>query len=59
MEQFTEGESIREEIKNRLRQSFDGRIVRKDLTKKIDELANTLQVCLDSGAKNPQKSKIV
>ncbi len=32
MEQFTEGESTREEIKNKLRQNFDGKIVRKDLT---------------------------
>lgn len=30
----------REEIKNKLRQSFDGKIVRKDLTKKIKEGAN-------------------
>ena len=37
MEQFTEGESTREEIKNKLRQNFDGKIVRKDLTKKIKE----------------------
>ena len=40
MEQFTEGESIREEIKDKLRQNFDGKIVRKDLTKKIKEGAN-------------------
>ena len=40
MEQFTEGESNREEIKNKLRQNFDGKIVRKDLTKKIKEGAN-------------------
>ena len=38
MEQFTEGESTREEIKNKLRQNFDGKIVRKDLTKKIKEI---------------------
>ena len=37
MEQFTEGESTREEIKNKLRQNFDGKIVRKDLTKKIKD----------------------
>ena len=30
----------REEIKNKLRKSFDGKIVRKDLTKKIKEGAN-------------------
>ena len=35
MEQFTEGESTREEIKNKLRQNFDGKIVRKDLTRKL------------------------
>lgn len=40
MEQFTEGESTREEIKNKLRLNFDGKIVRKDLTKKIKEGAN-------------------
>ena len=34
MEQFTEGESTREEIKDKLRQNFDGKIVRKDLTRK-------------------------
>ncbi len=39
MEQFTEGESTREEIKNKLRQNFDGKIVR-NLTKKIKEGAN-------------------
>ncbi len=32
MEQFTEGESTREEIKNKLRQNFDGKIVRKETT---------------------------
>lgn len=41
MEQFTEGESTREEIKNKLRQNFDGKIVRKDLTKKIKEGVNS------------------
>ena len=40
MEQFAEGESTREEIKNKLRQNLDGKIVRKDLTKKIKEGAN-------------------
>ena len=40
VEQFREGESTREEIKNKLRQNFDGKIVRKDLTKKIKEGAN-------------------
>ena len=37
MELFEEGCSTREEIKNKLRQNFDGKIVRKDLTKKIKE----------------------
>lgn len=40
MEQMNECESTREEIKEKLRQYFDGRIVRKDLTKKIKEGAN-------------------
>ncbi len=35
MEQSTASESTREEIKNKLRQNFDGKIVRKDLSKKI------------------------
>ena len=38
MEQFTEEKSTREETKNKLRQYFDGKIVRKDLTKKIGSL---------------------
>ncbi|MDK2961393.1 MAG: ATP-dependent Lon protease [Eubacteriaceae bacterium] len=41
MEQFAEGiEDAREKIKDKLRQNFDGKIVRKDLTKKIKEGAN-------------------
>lgn len=41
VEPIAEGaEDKREEIKNKLRQSFDGKIVRKDLTKKIKEGAN-------------------
>lgn len=40
MEQLTECESIRDEIKEKLRQHFDGKVVRKDLTKKIKEGAN-------------------
>lgn len=40
MEQMTECESTRDEIKEKLRQHFDGKIVRKDLTKKIKEGAN-------------------
>ena len=41
MDQFTEGTmDTREIIKDTLRQCFDGKIVRKDLTKKIKEGAN-------------------
>lgn len=40
MEQFTEGDNTREIIKSKLRQNFDGKIVRKNLTKKIKEGAN-------------------
>lgn len=40
MKQCIEVESSHEIIKGKLRQNFDGRIVRKDLTKKIKEGAN-------------------
>lgn len=40
MEQNIGEESTREVIKDKLRQNFDGKIVRKDLTKKIKEGAN-------------------
>ena len=40
MDDNLSGESTREIIKDKLRQHFDGRIVRKDLTKKIKEGAN-------------------
>lgn len=40
MTQFAESGNTREEIKSKLRQHFDGKIVRKDLTKKIKEGAN-------------------
>lgn len=40
MEQNVASESTRDEIKEKLRQYFDGKIVRKDLTKKIKEGAN-------------------
>ena len=40
MNEFMEIEDTREVIKNKLRQYFDGRIVRKDLTKGIKEGAN-------------------
>ena len=35
MDEFMEMDDTREVIKNKLRQYFDGRIVRKDLTKRI------------------------
>ena len=38
--EFMESEDTRAVIKNKLRQHFDGKIVRKDLTKKIKEGAN-------------------
>ncbi len=40
MEQKDEAVSTREVIKDKLRKAFDGKIVRKDLTKKIKEGAN-------------------
>ena len=40
MEQNAASESTRDELKEKLRQYFDGKIVRKDLTKKIKEGAN-------------------
>ena len=40
MEHSNETKSSREELRVKLRESFDGKIVRKDLTKKIKEGAN-------------------
>lgn len=40
MEHISDAQSIREIIKDKLREQFDGKIVRKDLTKKIKEGAN-------------------
>jgi ATP-dependent Lon protease len=40
MERYVGGDSSREIIKDKLRRNFDGKIVRKDLTKKIKEGAN-------------------
>ena len=40
MSEFLETEDRRTVLKNKLRQYFDGKIVRKDLTKKIKEGAN-------------------
>ena len=40
MEQYEKESSVREVIRAKLRQNFDGKIVRKDLTKKIKEGAN-------------------
>ena len=40
MVDFLETDDIRAVLRRKLRQQFDGRIVRKDLTKKIKEGAN-------------------
>ena len=40
MSEFFETDDRRTVLKNKLRQYFDGKIVRKDLTKKIKEGAN-------------------
>jgi len=40
MDDFETSASTREIIKDKLRQNFDGKIVQKDLTKKIKEGAN-------------------
>ena len=40
MDEFKSGESSRKITKGKLRENFDGKIVRKDLTKKIKEGAN-------------------
>lgn len=52
MVDMTENEDRRAVIKSKLRQNFDGKIVRKDLTKKIKEGANVpvyvLEFLLDS-----------
>ena len=40
-------ESRREEIRRKLRENFDGKIVRKDLTKKIKEGANVTVYVLE------------
>ena len=47
MDQAAEGN--REELRRKLRENFDGRIVRKDLTKKIKEGANYRQPGCDDG----------
>ena len=52
MVDMAENEDRRAVIKSKLRQNFDGKIVRKDLTKKIKEGANVpvyvLSSCWDS-----------
>ena len=40
MDEFDEKNDLRQELRKRLRQNYDGKIVRKDLTKKIKEGAN-------------------
>lgn len=52
MDMLEEKNNTREQIQRKLRQNFDGKIVRKDLTKKIKEGANVpvyvLEFLLDS-----------
>lgn len=45
MEDFDTSFSVREIIKDKLRQNFDGKIVRKDLTKKIKEGGKYTYLC--------------
>lgn len=40
MDMLEEKDNTKEQIQRKLRQNFDGKIVRKDLTKKIKEGAN-------------------
>ena len=40
MDEFDEKNDLRQELRIKLRQNYDGKIVRKDLTKKIKEGAN-------------------
>lgn len=53
MDEFMEQGDARQVIKNKLRQYYDGRIVRKDLTKSIREGAN------DSGLRTGISSRTV
>ena len=41
MDKFIDSDDNRIELKNKLRRYYDGRIVRKDLTKRIKEGANS------------------
>lgn len=52
MADFMETEDNRSVIKDKLRQQFDGKIVRKDLTKKIKEGSKCSGLCfgVPSGA---------
>jgi len=45
MDEFNSVSSTREVIKDKLLQCFDGRIVRKDLTKSIKEGTNVPVLC--------------
>ncbi len=45
MDEFTERDDTRLVVKNKLRQYFDGRIVRKDLTKRIKEGGERSGLC--------------
>ena len=48
MDMLEEKNNTREQIQRKLRQNFDGKIVRKDLTKKIKEGANVPVYVLES-----------
>ena len=48
MADFMETEDKRSVIKEKLRQQFDGKIVRKDLTKKIKEAQMSRSMCWSS-----------
>ena len=60
MDQITDtSANVREIIKEKLRQHFDGKIVRKDLTKKIKEGANvTVNLNIKKNAYEDQMSKM-
>ena len=48
MSEFLETDDRRAVLKNKLRQYFDGKIVRKDLTKKIKEARTFRFMCWSS-----------
>ena len=50
MDEFEANMDTRKAIKEKLRQNFDGKIVHKDLTKKIKEGANVPTYCFGISA---------